>query len=307
MSPSTFATYGYLWDSWLGLYWGDRDVVSTVEADVAKYRTKRKNDLTKRGGRATRPATRNREVMLLRTLATFALKRGHISRNPLAALDDDEDEDNVRETVVTAEMLSRAQPWLPQLVLAYMITVIDSGLRRGECANLRWSQVLFDHGVIELSRKGTKARRSRYTQVSSRCAELLQNLPRPGDHVFLNPRTRRPYTPNWFLTKWRRACEKAGVSGPDGNVTIHDGRRTFATEMRRAGVQESEIMDMAGWKTREVFTRYNVVSFDDIIAAKKKYEAHLRRSARRPARQSVESGLTCSGKSISMDVARTER
>jgi hypothetical protein len=165
----------------------------------------------------------------------------------------------------------------------------------------------YGHGVIELSRKGTKARRSRYTQVSSRCAELLQNLPRPGDHVFLNPRTRRPYTPNWFLTKWRRACEKAGVSGPDGNVTIHDGRRTFATEMRRAGVQESEIMDMAGWKTREVFTRYNVVSFDDIIAAKKKYEAHLRRSARRPARQSVESGLTCSGKSISMDVARTER
>jgi integrase len=308
VSPNTFTTYGYLWASWLGQWFGERLVSTTTVADVAAYRYKRKNDLTRRGGRTTRPATRNREVMLLRTLATWGMKHGHLpGGNPLATLNDEEYEDNIRETVITAEMLARAQPWLPQLVLVYIVVVLDSGLRRDECRGLRWSQIDFEHGVIEMSRKQTKAKRSRYTQLSGRAAELLQNLPRVGDYVFENPKRRKPYTPDWFFKKWRRACEKGGVTGPDGNVTIHDGRRTFATEMRRAGVQESEIMAMGGWTTPEVFTRYNVISFDDIVAARKKYEAHLRRSARRPARKSEKSMLTCSGKSISIETARTER
>jgi integrase len=292
VSASTFTTYGYLWAARVGGYWSERDVASTTEADVAAYRAVRRNELTKRGGRVVRPATRNREVMLLRTLATWGRARELIAKNPLEGLDDEEEEDNIRETVLTDEMLARAQPWLPHYVLVYVVVVLDSGLRRGEGCALKWGQVDFEHGVIALSRKGTKGRRSRYTTLSARAAELLGNLPRLGEHVFHNPQTLRPYTPDHFLKKWRAACQRGGVKGPDGNVTIHDMRRTFATEMRRASVQESEIMAMGGWTTAEVFTRYNVVNLGDVMEARKKLEAHLRRRTRRPPQRKSSAPLT---------------
>lgn len=307
VAPGTFRTYGYLWDSWVGQHWGGRLVATTTADDVAAYRLKRKNEFTKRGGRATRPATRNREVMLLRTLATFAHKRGKIATNPLAALDDEEEEDNVRETVVTEEMLELARPWLPAIVYVYVVVVMDSGCRRSEACGLRWDQVDLNDGVLALSRKQTKGRRSRYTMLTPRSILLLNNMSRIGPHVFQNPASTRHYQPDYFLKKWRAACRRAGIVGPDGSVTLHDMRRTFATETRRAGIQESEIMAMGGWKTTTVFNRYNVVSLSDVLSAKEKMVAHLRRKTRMSAQGSIRNNVDSEPEKDINGGARTER
>jgi integrase len=305
VKDSTFTSYSALWYSRVGPHFGEMDVLGTTSVDVAKYRDKRRGEKTQRGN-DTKPASRNREVMLLRTLSTWATKRGHVQRNPLMALDDHEEENNIRETVVSEPMLRSVLPWMPPVVVAFVVTVLDSGLRRAEAAGLRWDQVDLDHGVIELSRTQTKGNRARITMLSARAATLLRNLPKIGIYVFANPETGSHYQPNWFLTKWRYACDCTGIQGPDGNITLHDLRRTFATRGRRAGIQETELMAMGGWRSAEVFMRYNVVGLDDIADARKRAEAYLRKTERIAPKKIPKQELTSEDQSGFLNDARTE-
>ena len=64
----------------------------------------------------------------------------------------------------------------------------------------------------------------------------------------------------------RKACEKAGVvygRNVEGGFVFHDLRHTFNTNMRKAGVAESVIMQITGHSTREMFDRYNTVDEED--------------------------------------------
>jgi integrase len=78
-----------------------------------------------------------------------------------------------------------------------------------------------------------------------------------------------------------RACEKTVVGkkcecGAEKlryvGFMCHDFRRSAARELRRAGVAESTIMDIGGWKTRSVFKRYCIADARDIAAAIEKRE-----------------------------------
>lgn len=51
-----------------------------------------------------------------------------------------------------------------------------------------------------------------------------------------------------------------------GRIT-HDFRRSAARELRRAGVPESTIMDIGGWKTRQMFKRYAITDTKDVADA----------------------------------------
>ena len=58
-------------------------------------------------------------------------------------------------------------------------------------------------------------------------------------------------------------CTKIKYAGS----ILHDFRRSAARELRRAGVAESTIMDIGGWKTRSMFKRYAIKDTRDIKAA----------------------------------------
>jgi integrase len=48
---------------------------------------------------------------------------------------------------------------------------------------------------------------------------------------------------------------------------VHDLRRSAAKRLRRAGVPESVVMAMGGWRTAAMFRRYAIVSTTDQQAA----------------------------------------
>ena len=98
------------------------------------------------------------------------------------------------------------------------------------------------------------------------CAELKQLLRAVSGYVFINPRTGS----RWYDLKkaFDRARKKAGLE----HIHFHDLRRSFVTNARRRGIQESVIMRMSGHKTRSVFERYNVVSEEDLRDAVKRLE-----------------------------------
>ena len=62
-------------------------------------------------------------------------------------------------------------------------------------------------------------------------------------------------------------------------LIIHDIRRSAARNLRRAGVSESVIMRIGGWKTASVFKRYDIVDQADIAEAVTKLEQQRARAA----------------------------
>jgi len=66
-----------------------------------------------------------------------------------------------------------------------------------------------------------------------------------------------------FRKTWESACQAAGL---DGRL-VHDLRRSAARDFRRAGVSGHEIMKLCGWKTGDMFDRYNIIDYADLMRA----------------------------------------
>ena len=66
-----------------------------------------------------------------------------------------------------------------------------------------------------------------------------------------------------FRKVWMKACRTGGVPGK----LVHDLGRTAARDFRRAGVSEGEIQALCGWKTRDMFDRYNIIAAADLSRA----------------------------------------
>ena len=63
-----------------------------------------------------------------------------------------------------------------------------------------------------------------------------------------------------FRKAWKNLTVAAGLEG----LIVHDLRRSGARQLRRAGVPESVVMEIGGWKTDSMFRRYAIVSNADI-------------------------------------------
>lgn len=84
-----------------------------------------------------------------------------------------------------------------------------------------------------------------------------------------------------FRGPWMRACKLAGK--PQGR--IHDLRRSRARTWIRAGVNERTAMEAGGWRTREIFDRYNIVSDADMKVAQEKAEEYLQQEVEKQVKK----------------------
>ena len=95
---------------------------------------------------------------------------------------------------------------------------------------------------------------------------------RPDEHVFTRP---DGSVVRDFRKTWQNACNRAGL--PD--LLFHDLRRTAARNLRRAGIPESMIKRIGGWKTTSVFHRYAIVDRRDMATAMRQFEQHQKQLA----------------------------
>jgi integrase len=142
---------------------------------------------------------------------------------------------------------------------------------------LRWDQVDFDQGVVQLRIRATKNNEPRTFPLAA-LPQLGALLERQREHTdeweqrlgttvpFVFHRKGKPISD--FRHAWRTACRRAGVLGNDGRPKVpHDFRRTAVRNLVRAGVPENTAMKLTGHKTREVFDRYDIVSGADLVNA----------------------------------------
>ena len=170
---------------------------------------------------------------------------------------------------------------LPANLHAFFKFLYHTGCRIGAAKQITWPMVSKDGTVIEVPAAIMKARRPLTIVLAGPglepvAAELRRLFRRNGDPIFCAIN---------YRAEWQKACDKVGlgVRNPKARtfegVRIHDLRCSAAINLVDAGVSEDMVMKIGGWKTKAMFSRYNVANKDRLRAAMEQGGRHVEKMA----------------------------
>ncbi len=229
---------------------------------VEKYMARRQEEV--------KPSTVNREKDFLSHLFTKAIEWGLADENPCRKVKRFK-EDNRRLRYLGVEemeaLIEASKPHLRPVV----ITGLNTGMRIGEVLALKWEHVDFRARQICVldSKNGDK----RYIPMTETLEATLRGMPRllHSPYVFCYPNGER-YEYSKIRKPFEEACERAGIE----DLTPHDMRHTYASQLAMAGVDLGTIKELLGHKSLEMTMRYSHLSPSHKRAAVEIFEAHLR-------------------------------
>jgi integrase len=217
----------------VGSCFGSHDFASITKADMIGLI----ETITDRGA----PVQARNTLAAVRKMFNWAVSRDLLDRSPCDRVKAP-GKPPKRERVLSSEEVRTIWkaaheiewPFGP-LIQLLMLT----GQRRSEIANLRWSWIDQETGLIALPAAVMKNGREHLLPMSSAVAELVQNLPRlDGDDRLFRSRSSASQTVVSGFSKAKRRLDE--LSGAD-NWVLHDIRRTVATQMNALGVQDTTV------------------------------------------------------------------
>jgi integrase len=165
-------------------------------------------------------------------------------------------------------LLEAVQPWAGA---AYFFLAI-TGVRAGEAAGLKWSDVSFDDGCFKVvSSKGQGDLRERKVPMTRRVQAFLMEQHseakrkwrgKPQDHVFLNA-SDMPVTSSHLSRELRRTCKRIGLEG----LTLHGLRHTYITRLAEAGCGLEHVRILVGHSNLKTTQGYLHVSDKEVLKA----------------------------------------
>jgi integrase len=176
---------------------------------------------------------------------------------------------NSRKRILTPDEFNQLVDSSTRHLKAILWTGYLTGMREGEILGLTERKVFLRDRITRLSAEDTKDGEAREIPICEDLHGVLSRLPRGihEDYPIFSWGGKRMKGIQAGLSK---ACERVGIAYGrfiEGGFIFHDLRRTFVTDMRRAGVPESVIKEIMGHARREVIDGYNQVSMEDMRQA----------------------------------------
>jgi integrase len=215
----------------------------------------------------------NRSLACLRRMLRIAVDEAKIPTMPKINL---LKEPPARKGFVELKEFNCLIKMLPTHLRGYITFLYYCGGRSGEAKQIEWSQVDLKRRLIRLEDQQTKNSEARMVPLPSVLVSMLSEVPQGS-------RTGIVFDVTNLRKEWINACASCGlgrkieVEGKPYDpryegLTLHDFRRSSARNLLNAGVPETVIMKIGGWKTRSVFDRYAVSSTADLTAAMTTWE-----------------------------------
>jgi len=129
------------------------------------------------------------------------------------------------------------------LRLAVMLA-LETGMRLGEIAGLRWASINFESASILL--KDTKNGSNRRVILSKRAHQCLEHHPTRNDRVF-------SLTGSGIQQAFRKVVRQAGIA----DLRFHDLRHEAISSLFEKGLTLPEVQSMSGHRTLDQLMRYS--------------------------------------------------
>jgi integrase len=176
------------------------------------------------------PVAADRAKAALSAFFSWAMREGLSESNPTIGTNRYH-EAEPRDRVLTADELRAIWKALPDGDFGRIIKLlILTGQRRDEIANLRWSEVDLDRGLLSLPAERTKNGVPHDVPLSRAARAVVESIPRRYGRELVFGEGQRGFQ------GWSNCKERLDKAAPIAPWRLHDLRRTAATGMGELGV-----------------------------------------------------------------------
>jgi integrase len=219
--------------------------------------------------RTATPRGVNYELQVLRTFFRWAVARNHLFVNPVAGVERFRLPKRVLPKFLTVEQLKKFFEACKGEERELFMTILLTGMRKGEVEHLTWSDVNFELGVLFIQEKPEMNWKpktdERLIPISPTLREILvpRYAKRKGDGlVFPNKEGKRD---THILQKLKNVGRRSGLKP----TTVHALRHSFGAHLRMAGVSLADIADLLGHKdlaTTQIYAKVHQEYLRSVIA-----------------------------------------
>lgn len=219
------------------------------------------------------PSSQNYAFTTFKVFFNWAVRRQYLESNPLNALKRP-NKSRPRERVLSDEELRTLlhhslehRGRFNDIVSLLALT----GQRKGEIANLMWSEIEGD--LLVLSANRTKNKRESVVPLGPQAMNLLHDIEGGNRYVFGTPAEDKPY--NGWSRSQRNIVRGTGLD----HFTLHDLRRTFSTIHAKMGTPihvTEKLLNHVSGTISGVAAVYNRHSYlEEMRQAMANYDAYL--------------------------------
>lgn len=215
---------------------------------IETFKQEQLNTPTKHGERRS-AATVNRHLSVLSKIFSLAVDAELVDGNPCQRVKKLR-LNNQRTRVLSVDEERNLFSALGDndLVKQIVTVALHTGLRRGEIFNLKWFDVDFNRGFIQI--RESKSGGKRVVPMNATVRMLLGNSKRKSEYVFPSPKTGGRL--DNVKRSFRRAVHTAGIE----DFRFHDLRHTAATRMADAGADAFTLAKILGHSDIRMTARY---------------------------------------------------